>query len=95
MVMRRYADGIVRWTGCTRIAMDNGIIRHESPAYRVWPERSRVLPNTIMATPAANGNATIAISLSASISHRIFAKIAINFITLQRLTDKFVTIIIS
>jgi hypothetical protein len=47
------------------------------------------------ATPAANGKLIPARSLSTSIYFRIFAKVAINFITLRRCADKFVTIIIS
>ena len=41
------------------------------------------------AIAAANGNANPPISLSAVISFQIFANVAINFITLQRWSDKF------
>ena len=84
IVRRIYAGGMIRWTGWERMTMDDNIIRHESTESMLGTEWSRLLHDTIMATPAANGNAIPARSLSTSISYRIFAKVAINFITLQR-----------
>ena len=45
--------------------------------------------------PTVKGSANPAISLSTLISYRFFAKIAINFITLQRYVDKNYKLIIS
>jgi hypothetical protein len=72
------------WLGCSSVMTRAAMMRNVSAEARAWHGSMKLPYHDMKATPATNGTAIPAISLSTFISHLIFAKIAINFITLQR-----------
>ena len=67
MASLRIPDGNVLWQGCIRKMAEDSMVRHAGTADACALMHENPLVKIAVATPAANGNAIPAISLSTSI----------------------------